>query len=330
MRTQPILTRRADKPGHRWGIVLAGGDGKRLLPLTRRIAGDDRPKQFCPILYGETLLDCTRRRIGQLIEPHKTVLVVTKTHERFFAGQVEGSSAGPILVQPFNRGTTPAILCGLLALSEVDPAAVVGIFPSDHHFANDEGFVRYLNLAFEAAESYADLVTLLGIAPDSPEVAYGWIEPGARLSAHVSGSFYQVNRFWEKPSLSLATALMKRGCLWNAFVMAGRARSLLDLIRRTLPALFAAFDSLRRKWGTAAEQAALLDVYSRIEESNFSTQVLSSCCPGLAVLPARNLEWSDLGEADRVLSVLRRKRSGSEPACAESRYGWTQELGAAG
>jgi len=29
-------------------MILAGGEGMRLRPLTRRITGDDRPKQFCP------------------------------------------------------------------------------------------------------------------------------------------------------------------------------------------------------------------------------------------------------------------------------------------
>ncbi len=312
---------------HRWGVILAGGDGKRLLPLTRRIAGDDRPKQFCPILQGETLLDRTRRRIGQLVEPHRTMLVLTKTHERFYSGQLTGSSSlGPLLVQPFNRGTTPAILCALLLLRGIDPAAVAGFFPSDHHFADDGGFVRHLNLAFDAAESYSDLVTLLGIAPDRPEVAYGWIEPGAPLQAHVSGPLFQVTRFWEKPSLPLATSLMQRGCLWNTFVMVGRVCSFLDLIRRALPGLYAAFDTLRRKWGTAAEQAALMEAYSKIEPSNFSTQVLAACCRDLAVLPGRDLEWSDLGEAARVLSVLRRKGRHAEHA----RQRWAPNLGAAG
>jgi mannose-1-phosphate guanylyltransferase len=72
----------------RWGVILAGGDGKRLLPLTRRITGDDRPKQFCALTGGETLLKQTRRRIARVIPGSHTVLMLTRTHERYYADEV--------------------------------------------------------------------------------------------------------------------------------------------------------------------------------------------------------------------------------------------------
>src|SRR5689334_8420771 len=74
--------------GARWGVILAGGDGTRLQTLTRRITGEETPKQFCALLGHETLLDQTRRRVALSISPERTVMVLTKSHERFYANQL--------------------------------------------------------------------------------------------------------------------------------------------------------------------------------------------------------------------------------------------------
>ena len=306
---------------HRWGVILAGGDGKRLLALTRRIAGDNRPKQFCAIMDGETLLTQTRRRVGRMIQPRQTLLVVTKLHECFYADQLADIASGSLLVQPCNRGTAPAILYSLFRLRESDPSAVVGFFPSDHYFEDDEALTAHVDSAFQAAESSSAKVVLLGIAPSSPEVAYGWIEPGAALTSYAFGTVFQVSRFWEKPKLSLASALMEQGCLWNSFVMVGHVDAFLDLVRNALPSLVESFESIRPSLATAMEPAALLRLYSDMRASSFSDDVLAARPSELAVLSGGNLGWSDLGETSRVLSVLGRNgtRAKWALACAEER-----------
>jgi mannose-1-phosphate guanylyltransferase len=64
-------------------LIWAGGDGTRLLPLTRSITGDDRPKQFCTVIGSETLLQQTQRRVSKLIPAWRTMLVLTAKHEPF-------------------------------------------------------------------------------------------------------------------------------------------------------------------------------------------------------------------------------------------------------
>ena len=241
-----------------------------------------------------------------MLQSWRTLLVLTRTHEAFYADEVAGIPSSRLLIQPTNQGTAPAILYSLLRLREMDPEGVVAFFPSDHHFSDDEAFVGHIDSAYVAAASRSDVVVLLGIPPETPEVEYGWIEPGIPLGAPVPESVCRVNRFWETPHGTLAAELMERGCLWNSFVMVGHVRAFLNLIRQALPRLIEAFESIRTWLFTAHERTALNELYSSISATSFSQEVLSVRPSDLAVLRATGLGWSDLGEPGRVRSVLER------------------------
>ncbi len=299
----------------RWGVILAGGDGMRLRPLTRLIAGDDRPKQFCPVLGRETLLGQTVRRVGAIIPPARTLLVVTRTHERYYAPLLADLGKLPLLSQPENRGTAPAILYALLRITAVDPLAWVAIFPSDHYVSDDRAFMAHVDAAFEVLAARPDLVALLGITPDTPEVEYGWIEPGGLVAWQRPSGIYSVRCFWEKPSAPTAERLLEEGCLWNSFVMVGRVPTLLGMVERAAPDLFQAVSGIQPALGTTAEQAVARSLYARLPEVNFSRQVLAASPATLAVLPVSGVRWSDWGDPGRVLTTL--ARIGHRPAWAQ-------------
>lgn len=304
------IERRVEEPtgdsqnSHRWSVILAGGDGKRLLPLTRKIAGDDRPKQFCSLTGRETLLAKTRSRVSRMIHPDRTLLALTKSHERFYADEVTTVSPARLLVQPQNKGTAPAITYSLMCVHEADPDAVVAFFPSDHHFADEEALAVHIDLAFAMAEFHPELVILLGIAPEGPEAGYGWIEPSRHLSNPLPGCARHVHRFWEKPSQAIASTPVERGCLWNSFVMVGHVEAFVNLVRRTLPTLLASIESLGPPLSTAASSEGLCDLYSGISTFDFSRDALSARPGDLAVLCSSGLGWSDLGEPHRVPAAL--------------------------
>ena len=289
----------------RWGVILAGGDGFRLRPLTRMIVGDDRPKQFCPILGQETLLDQTRRRASLLIRAERMLVVVTRTHERFYSPVLADVESTSLVVQPENRGTAPAILLALLRVAALAPTGSVAVFPSDHYVSDYRAFMAYVEAAFDAVLARPDLVSLLGITPDGPEVEYGWIERGEWIRGQGPGALYRVTRFWEKPSPAVAQRLLALGSLWNSFVMVARVPALLSLIRRCVPSLYYAFASIRPTLDTLGREEALRRLYAGLPSTNFSREVLTRDPLNLAVLPVSGVRWADLGDPHRVQLVER-------------------------
>ncbi len=92
-------------PPYRWGVILAGGDGTRLLPLMRRITGGDRPKQFCSVVGRETLPEQTQRRIPRLVPKQRTLLAMTRAYEAFYAADIEALLPPEMPIQSQNQGT---------------------------------------------------------------------------------------------------------------------------------------------------------------------------------------------------------------------------------
>ena len=124
---------RRDK-ANRYAVVLAGGDGTRLRSITKVIAGDDRPKQFCSILGEETLLDKTRLRTAREVPSENTFFSLTRKHERFYNTSLHDVPDQLKVIQPEGRGTAPAILYSLFRISKTNPHATAAFFPSDHYF----------------------------------------------------------------------------------------------------------------------------------------------------------------------------------------------------
>ena len=302
-----------------WGLILAGGDGTRLRPLTRRIVRDERPKQFCPVLSNETLLEQTLRRAALLVSPDRTLAVVVRAHERFYAPLLADLPARCMVIQPENRGTAPAILYGLLRLITMAPRGPVAIFPSDHYVSHDAAFIAHVDGALQAVIARPDLVVLLGITPDSADGEYGWIEPGDPIMGSSPWDLCRVRQFWEKPFPRMAQTLRARGCLWNSFVMVAYPSAILTVIENAVPALFDAFGSVRSRLATPWEDDTLDRLYSRLPSTDFSRQVLATCPTNLAVLALNGVGWNDLGVPRRVMATL--ARSGALPAWARPEEG---------
>jgi mannose-1-phosphate guanylyltransferase len=296
----------------RWGVILAGGEGTRLSRLTRFICGDDRPKQFCPLLGQCTLLEQTRQRAQRIIPREHTLVALTRSHSCFYEDDL-AVRLGCNIVQPGNKGTAPPLLYSLLSIAQADPGALVAVLPCDHHYSDETAFDAALESAFDAARAWSDNVVLVGAQPDSPEPEFGWIELGSSAGQRPDGvlhrDLYHVGGFREKPSVQVAQELMNRGSVWNTFVMVGHVRAFLDMFESAVPELLDAFQDVQA-WN-GGETHIGESLYQRIVTVDFSRHVLSVEPRRLLALRAGPMGWNDLGHPDRVLAVLR--QNGAQP-----------------
>jgi len=290
-----------------WAVVLAGGDGIRLRALAQLISGEDRPKQYCQLYGGETLLAQTRSRLAHGFHPERTLFAVVKKHEKFFRHHLADVKPSCMVIQPANKGTTAAVICSLLRITTLAGDPVVAFFPTDHHYSNESRFIASVHRAVRVAQRRADTLVILGAEPDCAEVDYGWIEPGPSFGGRFLNTLFRVRRFWEKPPYATAQALLDAGCLWNTFVMIGRASIFLEMIENTVaPGVSRALVAARRYSRDTTNSTGQDQLWPTLAAGDFSRDVLTSSTQNLAVLRIGDAGWSDLGTPDRVQAVMAR------------------------
>jgi mannose-1-phosphate guanylyltransferase len=295
---------------HRWGVVLAGGDGVRLRELTRWLYEEGRPKQFCSLVSGWTLLEEARQRAERSIPAEQILFSLTRDHESYYRRYLADLPSQRI-VQPFNKGTAPAILSALTHIAQADPEAIVSILPSDHYYSSERAFTAALDSALEIAERRTDSVVLLGAEPNRPEVDYGWIEIGEPIRGHAG--LFRVEGFHEKPAPALAQSLLRNGSLWSTFVMVGHMGAFFEMAWATVPRLMEIMESMELRSHPGAEIRIPDSVYEQIAPTDFSRHILAFATDSLLAFQLKNLEWRDLGDRYRVLATVVEKEKNGEP-----------------
>jgi len=297
------------EPGERgplWAVVLAGGEGTRLRPLVHHLCGDERPKQFAPLLGTRTLLRQTLDRVELLIPPERTVVVTLEAHARYLDREFGDRPSQNILRQPENRGTTAGILFAAQWIETRDPGAMLVCLPSDHLVLEEDAFMTHVAQAAGFVERQPRWIVLLGAQPSEPETGYGWIEPGERVGWTSQGPVYGIRRFREKPSKEVAEALLAAGGLWNTFVFTARAAVVLSAGHECAPGLYHRLARLGAFAGSEHERWAVRHAYALAPTLNFSRSILETCPQRLAVSKLPGITWCDLGSPERVVKVLTR------------------------
>jgi mannose-1-phosphate guanylyltransferase/mannose-6-phosphate isomerase len=263
-------------------VLLSGGAGTRLLPLSR----PEKPKQFLTLAGDKTLIQQAALRARGCDLP---IVIGNRDHRALITEQMRDIGVVPraIVLEPVGRST--AASAALAALLSPEPQNLILLLPSDHAVTDEPAFLHALDAAAEAARQ--GYVTTFGIAPRSPETAYGYIQKGAEITA----AALRVKRFAEKPVLETAKAYLARGdYLWNSGMFLFRADVMLEELKRHAPevlsAVRAALENARREDFYVSPDA---EAFLRVPMISLDHAVMEKT-DRAAVVPC-DIGWSDIG-----------------------------------
>jgi mannose-1-phosphate guanylyltransferase len=277
-------------------VILAGGGGTRLWPLSR----PDHPKPFLPLLGDESLLQRTVRRVAPLVADGDIFCVTDQRYGRLVRDQVPSVQ---LIVEPVGRNTAAAVALATATIARPDDEVML-VLPADHWIGDEDAFRKVLEtatgkLATGALGIDEPLVTL-GARPTLPSTEYGYLRPDTTAGATVGGLLaYPLLAYEEKPGDARARELMNvPGMAWNAGMFAWRRGIIRAALERYTP--------LMTIVGTALQSDdALAGAYGRLEPMSIDVAVMESAARDHRVLMGTlDVGWSDVGSWGALLGAL--------------------------
>jgi mannose-1-phosphate guanylyltransferase len=292
-------------PEHYYAVIMAGGGGTRLWPLSRQ----KKPKQMLNLAGANSLFQDAVRRLDGLFPVERIYVVTTAEQAQVYQAQSPEIPLGNYLLEPQPRGTASVVGLAAAVLHQRDPQAVMAILTSDHYIGNTSQYKDLLRGAYAAAcQNY--LVTL-GIEPTYPATGFGYIHRGENLGDFEHLPTYRVKKFKEKPDLATAQAMLDSGeFAWNSGMFVWRTAAILDEFERQMPDLFDQLSQVGRAWDTNNKEAVVNAVWPNVEINTIDYGIMEGASQ-VVVIPAAGLGWNDVGTWESLYEILPHDEKGN-------------------
>lgn len=282
---------------HYYAVIMAGGGGTRLWPLSRQ----SRPKQLLALFDERSMFQTSVDRILEVFPPDRIFVVTIQSQASALQASYPTIPLANYLIEPAGKGTASVVGLAAVALQQLDPQAVMAVLGSDYYISNEPLYRELLLAAGQAAQS-GHLVTL-GIQPGFASTGFGYIQRGAPAGPFGSHIFYEVMRFKEKPDQSTAEKMLADGeHYWNSGMFFWRVDRIMAEIKRQMTDLAAGLAQIAQAWTLPERHQVVEQVWSGLKAQTIDYGVMENA-KDVLVLPASGLGWSDVGSWDALFDL---------------------------
>ncbi len=300
----------------RHAMIMAGGAGTRLWPISRR----EQPKQLAPFLNGRSLLEIAAHRLEGLVPAQRRHICAAEAHRAAIRAALPTFSDEQILGEPAGRDTVNAIGFTAAVLAKSDPDAIFAVLTADHLIEPVDRFRTHMDLAFRMVEETPNRLVTFSIKPTHPATGFGYVKRAQAVEiAGGDERAFHVAEFVEKPDAKTAEEYIASGVYgWNSGMFVWKAATVLEAIRLFKRESYDGLMRIAEAWGTAKQNEVLDEVYATLPKQSIDFAVMEPASRDDrfdVCTVVTDVSWRDVGSWPSFAETLEADSEGNCISC---------------
>ncbi len=283
-----------------YAVIMAGGTGKRLWPLSRQ----KRPKQVLKLLDGQTLLGRCFERLCPIFDLRNIIVLTNAGYADIVRENLPDLPTGNVIAEPMVRDTAGAIGLAATILAKYDPAATMAVVTADQVLEPPEVLQNALKDAFRFVGQNPEALVTFGIKPTFPSTQLGYVKcADPEACPNCRNTVYKVEAFKEKPDEPTARKYLKSGqYFWNSGMFVWKAQTILKHLARFVPDMVEPLKHIAAAWDSPSQEAALAEWFGKLPKISIDYAVMEKA-EGVHAIRL-DCRWLDLGSFAALADVI--------------------------
>jgi len=283
-----------------YAVIMAGGTGKRLWPLSR----EKRPKQVLKLLDGKTLLQHCFERLSPIFDPRNIIILTNAGYADLVRENLPELPFNNVIAEPVVRDTAGAIGLAAAVLTKYDPEATMAVVTADQLIEPAQILQQAIKDALAFVNNNPDDMITFGIKPTFASTQLGYIKcANARKCSDCKNTIYSVEAFKEKPDEKTANKYLNTGkYLWNSGMFVWKAKTILANLEKFLPASTEPLHKIQADWDSPNQQQALQEYFPKLPKISIDYAVMEKADEVYAI--KLDCRWLDMGSFAALADII--------------------------